>query len=216
MIKFDMIDYEQIFTFLLKYSNIEDDELISIKKYAIENSVPIVKDDVAKFLYILIKLIKPRKILEVGTAIAYSTILMSKASCYKSDILSIEKEEDMYKTALNNINKLNIENIRLEFGDAIEILKNIDEEFDFIFLDASKSHYLDFYLNAKDKLKKNHVLVADNVLFKGLVCLDIDNIPRRHRTIHNHMRKFINYVYNDERLNTIILPIGDGLLLSTK
>lgn len=212
MIKFDYINYDEIFTFLSQYSKIYDEELITMKNYAFEKNVPIVKDDVANFLYFIVSILKPKNILEIGTAIGYSSILMAKASNYKSNIITIESSKDMYDIALENYSKFNVNNVIIKLGKAQEILGNINNKFDFVFLDASKSHYLEFYRLIKKLLSDNYILVADNVLFKGLICANEENVPKRYKTIYKNMKEFIKYIFNET--DSMILPIGDGLLIS--
>lgn len=212
MNKYDNIEYEKIFRFLSQYNN-TDFGLKDLEEYAKINKIPIIKKDVALFLYFIISIFNPKKILEIGTAIGYSSILMSKASNYKSEIYTIEKNENMANIALCNIKKYSPNNINLKVGDALDVIDNIDDKFDFIFIDASKSHYKSFFEKCKKNFSEKYLIVADNILAKGLVCLDINEIPKRQKTIYKNMNDFIENIFYDDSFLATIIPIGDGLLM---
>ncbi len=154
----------------------EENELIlkEIKEYAINNHVPILQDVSLDLILLVLKLKRPNKILEIGTAIGYSAINFSKYLAGEdATILSIEKSEEMYHKAIQNIEKLNLSNkIKVEHADAVDYLGQLDEnkcKYDVIFIDAAKGQYLVFLENAMRLIKKGGVIIADNVYFKGRV-----------------------------------------------
>jgi predicted O-methyltransferase YrrM len=187
-----------------------------MEDYAIENDVPIVHSEVAQFLRVLIKSHGIKKILEVGTAIGYSASIMAEAAGEGCRVVTIERDEDMYRLASDNIKKLDYENtIGILKGDAMEVLKDIEGEFDMIFLDASKGHYDHFLPMCLKHLKINGLLVSDNVLFRGMIATD-KLLIRRKITIVKRMRKYLAHISNMPELETSVLPIGDGVALSCK
>lgn len=187
-----------------------------MEDYAIENHVPIIHKEVAQFLRVIIKSHKIKSILEVGTAIGYSASVMIDAAGEDAHVTTIERSDEMEEIALENIKKLGYEkNITLVKGDALEVLDDIDGKYDMIFLDASKGHYDHFLDKCLDKLKDGGLLISDNVLFRGMVPSN-DLLIRRKITIVKRMRKYLENISNDKTLETVILPIGDGIALTCK
>lgn len=193
----------------------EDDLLIELEEFAKENSVPIIHKEVGRFLEVLINIKKPKKILELGTAIGYSAILMEKASQGESSITTIERDKAMVDLATKNIEKFGYkEKIKIVEGDCLEVLSEIDEKFDLIFMDAGKGHYNHFFPECLRLLEDDGIIIGDNVLFRGMVASD-HLVKRRKITIVKRMREFLNMVSQDEFLTSII-PMGDGLALITR
>lgn len=192
-----------------------DDFMASLEKYAEENSVPIVHPEVAQLLKVLVRMNKPKRMLEVGTAIGYSSLIM--ASCMDGgEIITIERNRDMIKLADENISKTEFkDNIKTIEGDAEEVLNSLEGKFDFIFLDAAKGHYKDFFSIFIDKLNPGGVVVSDNILFKGMIATD-DLVIRRKKTIVKRMRDYLSFISNHESLETTVIPIGDGVAISYK
>lgn len=187
-----------------------------MRKYAEENNVPIVHKEVAQFLRVVINSNNVKKILEVGTAIGYSAILMAQAAGDNCRIVTIERDDNMYNLALENIKRAGLEDkIEVIKGDALEVLKDINESFDMIFIDGAKGHYSDMLNNVKRLLKLNGIVFADNVLFRGMVCSD-ELLIRRKITIVKRMRKYLKEISNSNIFETVVLPVGDGVALSTK
>lgn len=187
----------------------------SLEKYALENSVPIVDLEVAQLLKFVLKIHKPKKILEVGTAIGYSSILMAKSSA-SSKIVTIERSPEMYTKAVENVKKFGLEDrIEIIFGDAEEELPKLKDSFDFVFLDASKGHYLEFFKYIEPLLEDDSVIFSDNILFKGMVATD-QLVKRRKKTIVKRMRSYIEYINDLEGYTTSTIPIGDGVALTYK
>lgn len=187
-----------------------------MEDYALENNVPIVHPEVAQFLRVLIKSHGVKRILEVGTAIGYSASLMAEAAGEGCSIVTIERDENSADTAEKNIREMGFEsNIKVIRGDALEELEKINDKFDLIFLDAAKGHYDHFLPLCIGNLKLNGLLVSDNVLFRGMVATN-ELLIRRKITIVKRMRKYLEHISNMPELETVVLPIGDGIALSTK
>lgn len=192
-----------------------DGLLKEMEEYAEVNHVPIVQPEVAKMLEVLIKMHKPTKILEVGTAIGYSAMILAQAS-KGAEIISIERRSDRVKEAKEFIDRANLEKqINIIEGDAEEVLTTIDEKFDMIFIDAAKGQYMNFLELSLDKLKPGGVLISDNVLYKGMIASD-EYVVRRKKTIVKRMRTYIDYINNKEEFTTCVIPIGDGVAISYK
>lgn len=189
-----------------------DEDFIEIRNYGIENNIPIMKKESKEFLKTIISIIKPAKILEIGTAIGYSSLLFSKYSNAK--ITTIEKSSKMADIAKANFKKYNKE-INLINMDAKKALSNINQGFDFVFIDANKSQYEYYFNKSLELLNKNGVIVCDNILFRGEITND-DIVNRRHITMVKNLRKFLSYITNLDDYVTSIIPIGDGISLSTR
>lgn len=190
--------------------------LEELENYANENNVPIVHKEVAELLKVMLKIQKPKRILEVGCAIGYSSILFANALEGNCEITTVERNEDMIKVAKENIKKAGFENvITILEGDAVEKLKEVEGPFDMIFLDAAKGQYKLFYDMVIDKLKIDGVLISDNILYKGMVASD-EYVIRRKKTIVKRMRNYLDYICSCNYLDTSLLPMGDGVAISYK
>lgn len=184
--------------------------------YATLKEVPIIHPEVGQFLKVLIKSHGVKRILEVGTAIGYSASLMAEAAGEDCKIVSIERDEEMKTLAEENIKKLGYESrIDIIFGDAMEVLNDIEGEFDMVFLDAAKGHYDHFLPMCLKHLKINGLLVCDNVLFRGMIATN-KLLIRRKITIVKRMRKYLSHISDMKELETVVLPIGDGIAFSCK
>ena len=192
------------------------DLLEELENYASENNVPIVHKEVAELLKVMLKIQKPKRILEVGCAIGYSSILFAKSLDENCEIITVERNEDMIKTAKENIKRAGLENvITILEGDAVEKLKEVEGPFDMIFLDAAKGQYKLFYDMIIDKLKIDGVLISDNILYKGMVASD-EYVIRRKKTIVKRMRTYLDYICSCSYLDTSLIPMGDGVAISYK
>ena len=190
--------------------------LRELEIYAKENNVPIVHKEVSELLKVLLKVDRPKNILEVGCAIGYSSILFATTVGDDVKITTIERNEDMIERAKENIKRAGFENnITILEGDAEELLSKVEGEFDMIFLDAAKGQYKLFYDMVIDKLKIGGILISDNILYKGMVAHD-DFVVRRKKTIVKRMRNYLDYICNCDYLSTSLIPIGDGVALSYK
>lgn len=211
----DRIRYPEIDNYIRKIIRRETGLLKTMEEYALLNHVPIISPESAALLKLLVKLHKPARILEAGTAIGYSAIVMAEA-CPHAVIDTIEIDEDMADIAKKNIKELGYEKrIRVLLGDALEIMQCLSSSFDMIFLDAAKGKYIEYLNETLRLLRPGGLLISDNVLYKGLVAQD-DPIPHKHRTITVNLREYLNKICNDVRLETSIIPIGDGMAVSVK
>lgn len=193
-----------------------DKDLLELEKFAIENRVPIIQKETAKFLEFMISMKEPNNILELGTAIGYSSILMSKTLNNKCKITTIERDEKMINLAKENIKSFGLEdNIEIKEGECLEILEKLDNKYDLIFMDAGKGHYNHFLPHCLRLLSDKGVIIADNVLFRGMVASD-DLVKRRKITIVKRMRTYLNIVSNDKNLITTVIPMGDGIALTKR
>jgi len=208
------INKDYIEEYIRKIIPKKDDFLIGLEKFADENHIPIIHPEVAEFMKVLIKIKGAKNILEIGTAIGYSAIIMAH-SMDEGRITTIERRQDMIDIARSNIDKLSIKNIDIINGEAKEILPKLNQKFDFIFIDAAKGKYMEFLPYCIDMLEENGIILSDNVLFKGMVAND-DLVERRKKTIVRRMRKYLDYISNHESLTTSIIPIGDGMAISYK
>lgn len=191
--------------------------LDEIEKEAIGAYVPIIRQETQSLLKVLISMKSPERILEVGTAVGFSAILMAEYSSNNTDITTIEKFEKRIPIARSNFKRAGMENrITLLEGDALEVLKTLDTEYDFIFMDAAKGQYINFLPEVKRLLKAGGVLVSDNVLQDGDIIQSRYAVTRRNRTIHGRMREYLYELTHDADLQTTILPIGDGVTISIK
>lgn len=194
----------------------ESEVLKELEKYAHENNVPIVQSEVANFLKLMININKPKKILELGTAIGYSAILMSISTNNTSNITTIERDKKMLDIARTNIAKVGLEDkIDIIEGDCLDVLQTLQNEYDLIFMDAGKGHYNDFLPHCLRLLKKDGIIIADNVLFRGMVASD-DLVERRKITIVKRMRSYLDTISNDKNLLTSVIPMGDGIAVTTR
>ncbi|AKL95263.1 O-methyltransferase YrrM [Clostridium aceticum] len=191
-------------------------QLKVIEESALENQVPIVHKEVAALLKVITKASSSKKILEVGTAVGYSSILLCQAAGDGAKVTTIERNEKRAEEARINIETLQLSNsIQVIEGDAQEVLNFLEGTYDLIFLDGAKGHYKEMLEQCTNLLKIGGILVSDNILFKGMVAND-DLVVRRKRTIVNRMREYLQYICNHPQLDTSIIPIGDGVAISYK
>lgn len=193
-----------------------DTFLKSIKEYAEKNKIPIIMDSTAQLLEILILAVKPRIVLEIGTGIGYSAILIAGFLPKDGRIDTIEIDPERVEKAWENINKAGVNSIvRILEGDAKDILPVLNQEYDLIFLDAAKSKYIELLPECIRLLKKSGLLIADNVLYKGMT-KGPEWVRHKQRTAVNRLRDFLEAVEEHPQLKTLLLPVGDGITISVK
>lgn len=191
--------------------------LNELEKVAIADRVPIIRKPLQSFLRFLLVYTKPKRILEVGTAIGFSALLMSEYAPEDCHITTIEKYEKRIPIAKENFKKAGKEEkITLLEGDAADILKELQEPYDLIFMDAAKGQYLGFMPDVLRLLKPGGLLLSDNVLQDGDVIESRFALERRKRTTHARMREYMYELKHMPGLETVILPVGDGITLTTK
>jgi predicted O-methyltransferase YrrM len=195
----------------------EKDELeLEIQKYAEENHVSIVEEEVANFLKVITGIKKPEKILEIGTGLGFSTINMAKSLGEKGKITTIELLKGRMEKAAYFIEKSGEkEKIKMIHGDGREIINQLDETFDIIFLDAAKGQYGKFLEKCDSLLNDNGIIIADNVLINGWV-VNLEYPERRKKTMVVNMRNFLEGFRNNEKYELTLIPLGDGVALIRK
>ena len=188
-------------------------ELEKIKKKALEDKVPIIMDDTLEVVAKILTEIKPNKILEIGTAVGYSAICFSEYLQENGKIDIIERDTERVKEARENIKKAEVEDkINIYEGDAVEILPTLNDEYDVVFIDAAKGKYPFFLNQALRMIRQGGVIIADNVLYKGYVMSDYNK--HKQRTAVRNLREYIAEITNNDKLETKILEVGDGLAIS--
>ena len=191
--------------------------LNTIEKEALEAQVPIIRRPTQSLLKFLLALIRPARILEVGTAVGFSALLMSEYGVEKCRITTIEKQKDRILAARENFRRAGREGrITLLEGDAGEVLKELEGSYDMIFMDAAKGQYIRFFPEVLRLLSPGGLLVSDNVLQDGDVVQSRFAVTRRNRTIHARMREYLYLIKHHPALESAVLPVGDGVALSTK
>jgi len=212
-----MIVDERMRTFIHSLETENSEILETIEKEALDTFVPIIRKEMQSFLKVLLAIKKPMRILEVGTAVGFSAILMSEYAPEECHITTIEKYEKRIPIALENFKRAGKEHkITLIEGDAMEVLKGLEGSFDFIFMDAAKGQYIYYLPEVVRLLEKDGVFVTDNVLQDGDVIESRFAVERRNRTIHSRMREYLYELKHHNLLETSIIPLGDGVALSTK
>ena len=195
--------------------------LYELEKTALTEGVPIIRKETQTFLRFLLAVKNPRQILEIGAAVGFSALFMSEYMPEDCTITTIEKVEMRLIKARKNIETApSKDKITLIEGDALLLLKKLamkrEEEYDFIFLDAAKAQYMNFLPEIMKLLSKGGLLVTDNVLQDGTVAESRYGITRRDRTIHTRMREYLYTITHMEELETAVIPVGDGVTVSTK
>lgn len=186
----------------------------SLEKYAKENRIPIMQKDGIEFLVDYIKNNDIKNILEIGTAIGYSSI---KMALINDDIkvTTIERDKERYDLAIKNIENFNLqERINVIFGDALDV--ELDNEYDLIFIDAAKAQYIKFFEKFDKNLKKGGVVISDNLSFHGLVSDDSKITNRNTKQLVKKIRKYIEFLKDNTSYNTTFYEVGDGIAISVK
>lgn len=212
-----MVVDERLVTYINSLDRGNTEILDTIEREALDSYVPIIRKEMQSFLKLLLAMQKPKRILEVGTAVGFSAILMAEYNPENCEIVTIENYEKRIPIARENFIRAGKEKqITLIEGDATEVLKTLEEPFDMIFMDAAKGQYINFMPDVLRLLKKNGVLVSDNVLQDGDIIESHFVVTRRNRTIHKRMREYLYELTHRDDLVTAVLPIGDGITVSTK
>ena len=213
-----MISKERIEYFIRSFDvDSGSDALKEIEKEAKRDHVPIIRKGTQELLRILLKMKKPERILEVGTAIGFSSVVMGECSSSETEITTIENYPPRIVRAKENIKMAGMEGkIHLLEGDAADILKELDGYYDFIFMDAAKGQYIHFLPDILRLLPSGGILVSDNVLQDGDIFESRYGIRRRNHTIHNRMREYLYVLTHNDELDTVILETGDGMTISVR
>lgn len=212
-----MIVDERMVTYIHSLEVPESDIIETIEQEALDTYVPIIRKETQSFLKVVLLMKKPMKILEVGTAVGFSAILMSEYMPEGAHITTVEKYEKRIPIARENFKRAGKEScITLIEGDALEVMQSLDGSYDMIFMDAAKGQYIHYMPEALRLLAPEGVLVSDNVLQDGDVIESRFAVERRNRTIHSRMREYLYELKHNDMLQTSILPLGDGVALSVK
>lgn len=212
-----MIVDERIVDYIRSLETRNSEILEIIEQEALKERVPIIRKEMQSFLKVLLLLKRPERILEIGAAVGFSALLMSEYAGNGCRIDTIENYEKRIQKAEENIKRAGKEEqIHLLKGDAMEILKTLEEPYDMIFVDAAKAQYIAYFPEVMRLLNKDGMLISDNVLQDGGIMESRFAVERRDRTIHSRMREYLYLLKHDERLETAVVPIGDGASVSVK
>ena len=212
-----MIVDERLVTYINSLDTGNTEILDEIEREALETYVPIVRKEMQSFLKLILSIKRPARILEVGTAVGFSAILMAEYNPIPCEITTIENYEKRIPIARENFRKAGRES-QIEFltGDAGEILKELTGTYDLIFMDAAKGQYINWLPDVLQLMHKGSVLVSDNVLQEGDIIESHYLVERRNRTIYKRMRQYLYELKHNPLLETSILPLGDGASISVK
>jgi len=208
-------NFELATKFAQNLFEIEDERILAIENEAILNKVPIITRDVLKYMLFIARSEKSSNILEIGTATGYSGIFLAQVAAEnKGNFTSIEIDENRYSEAVNNFKEMDLLNSKnsLILGDALEEipkLYDLNKKYDFIFMDAAKGQYRNFFKLLFPILSENGIMFIDNLLFRGMVTLENEDIPKRYKTIVTRLKVFIEEL--NENKNFVLLPFGDGI-----
>ena len=205
----------------INYKNMDTDLfLLNIRKFDDKNKIPIVSPEVAKFLSLILDLKRPNRVLELGCAIGYSSIMMSKFLADDGLIISIEISDKMLELANKNFVVANIiDHVKLISGDIKNVLPELvakKEKFDVVFMDGAKGQYIKILPFCLDVLNKDGLIIADDILQEGRILKKRLEIPRRQRTIHTRMNDFLKNIFENKILESKIFGIGDGVVVCKK
>lgn len=193
-----------------------NNQLLDLRKYAEENHIPVILKDSEELILNLLRIKNPVNILEIGTAIGYSAICFAE-TCSNSNIVTIEYNKETKEEAESNIKAFGLNHrIKVILGDGVSVLRemNNEEKFDFVFIDAGKSHYKNFFEESLRLCKGNAIIVSDNVLMQGKTVSDEYDPYSKFKTNIRKMREYIEYITNLDYVKTSVIPVGDGLAIS--
>ena len=192
---------------------IKNEIIQEIKNESLEQNVPIITDEVLNYMIFTARNIKVRNVLEIGTATGYSGLFLAQIANENGGFLTtMEIDEIRYEKAVENFKKLGLfEKNKMIFGDALKEIPKLDKnmKYDFIFIDASKGQYLKFFEMSYELLNENGIIFIDNLMFRGLIAADKEEIPKRYKTIVKRLKEFIEKL--NEEYNFVLLPFGDGV-----
>lgn len=212
-----MIVDERMRTYINSLNTGNTDFLEELEQTALETGVPVIRREMQSFIKTLLAMKKPKRILEVGTAVGFSTLLMCEYGPSDLKITTIENYEKRIPIVKENFKKAEREEqITLLEGDAGEILKTLSGTYDFIFMDAAKGQYINWLPDILRLMEKGSVLVSDNVLQEGDIIESRYLVERRNRTIYKRMREYLYELTHNPILVTSVLPVGDGAAVSIR
>lgn len=214
----DVVLNENLAEYIDSLESDSPDYLMEMEQKALDAHVPIIRKQAQSLLRFFIKMYQPSKILEIGTAVGFSASYMSEYMPAHCSITTIEKMPERIQCARENFEKIpRKDDIIFLNGDAISVLKDLsdkNETYDFVFLDAAKAQYMNYLDYIMKMLPKGGLFITDNVLQEGSVAESKFGVLRRERTIHTRMREYLYTVKHMEELETIVLPVADGMSVS--
>jgi predicted O-methyltransferase YrrM len=191
-------------------------KLKELESKAQQEKIPIISRETANIIKSVLTVKKPQLILEIGTAIGFSTLWMARYTDSDTEIVTIERKQERFNEARKNIKEFGFnEKVTFKFGDAQEIAPYLRRKFDLVFIDAAKGQYLNLFKMVEDKISENGIIICDNILYKGLVRSD-KKVDHDIRTIVVNLRKFFIYLKNNQKFKTEIFDIDDGISISTR
>lgn len=212
-----MIVDERMTTFINSMDTSNTPYLEKLEQEAKKSYVPIIRREMQSFLKVLLTIKKPRRILEVGTAIGFSALFMAEYGPKDCEITTIENYEKRIPIARRNfLEAKRSDQITLLTGDAKDVLKTLEGSYDMIFMDAAKGQYINFLPDVLRLMEEGSILVSDNVLQEGDIIESHYIVERRNRTIYKRMREYLYTLKHHDELVTAIIPLGDGITLSVK
>ena len=215
-----MVEHERFESFLECLPDCLPKHLVDLEIENIKEGIPIIRKGGERLIRFMLELKKPVNILEVGTATGFSALFMLEFVCNKAKITTIERMEERAVKAEENFKKYDKKGqITLIKGDALDVLNELvaaNNEYDFIFMDAAKGQYINFFENIKKLLSPGGMLITDNMLQEGRLLDSRYTVVRRERTIHQRMREYVNVLATDKELATMFLETGDGMAVSIK
>lgn len=208
---------ERLFKYVCEIQPLCGGELGRLQADAYEEGLPIIPNDVVRLLGVLLGIMRPKKILEVGMAVGFSSIFMSEFLQEGGSITTIDRYPYMIERAKENFKRFGKDDkINMLIGDAVEVIKTLDGEYDVVFLDAAKGQYINMLPDLIRLTRKGGLIIADDVLQEGRVAMERLEVPRRQRTMHTRLNEFLSEISNNEGLRSSILTIGDGVALIQK
>ncbi len=212
-----MDDFTRVSSFIRSYIHDDAGELGEIYRQAVSDGVPVIRPETRELLKTQLLITQPKRVLEIGTAVGYSALSMLQYMPDDAHITTIELSVERVQEAKENIRRLNKQDaITVIQGDAAEVLKTLDESFDFAFVDAAKGQYIAYLPEVMRLVRAGGLIVSDNILQEGEVLESHFTVAKRDRTIHDRMRSYIYELCNNKQLETSILSVGDGVALSVK
>lgn len=194
-----------------------ENKLDDLEKWCNKKRIPIIPHETAVFLDFQLGIIKPKNILEIGSAVGFSGILMARHLPSDGQLYTIERFDYMSKIAKENIKKFGLtDKINLIEGDAKDVLPQIEKKFDFIFMDSAKAKYIEFFPYCMKLLNDNGIMIVDDIFQGGTILDDPADVPRRWRKIHKRLNEFLDFIQNDDALKTTLIPLGDGIVMIQK
>lgn len=210
----NQITYPYIEEFLNALQPPEDEFLRALEENARREGVPVAVRSTARLLFMLASLKRPEKILEIGTAVGYSALVLYTGSGRQAKIVTIEKDEERFLEARHNLRQFGaLGDIKPICGDAEEVLDSLEDSFDMVFIDAAKGASMRFFEKALPKVAPGGLIVTDNVLYGGRTAAPGEP-AHKHRTGVRAMREYLDFLCSDSRFHTAVLPVGDGVAIT--